>query len=38
MTSELRVTVYFFNDGLLDVWLSRVRVGIEQRLEFAKDE
>ena len=38
MASGLRVTVNFFNDGFLDVWLFMTRVGIEQRLEFAKDE
>ena len=38
MTSELRVKVDFFNDGLLDVWLFMLRVGIEQRLGFAKAE
>ena len=38
MASGLRVTVYFFNDGFLDVWLFMTRVGIEQRLGFAKGE
>ena len=36
MASELRLTVDFFNDGFLDVWLFMTRVGIEQRLGFAK--
>ena len=37
MASGLRVTVDFFNDCFLDVWLL-TRVGIEQRLVFAKGE
>ena len=35
---DLRVTVGFFNDGFLDVWWFMTRVGIEQRLGFAKVE
>jgi len=38
MASGLRVTVHFFNDGFLDVWWFMTRVGIEQRLGFAKGE
>ena len=38
MASGLRVTVDFFNDGFLNVWLSMTRVGIELSLGFAKGE
>jgi len=38
MASGLRVTVEFFNDGFLDVWLFMTRVGIEQRFGFSKGE
>ena len=38
MASGLRVTVDFFNDGFIDVWFFMTRVGIEQRLGFAKGE
>jgi len=38
MASGLRVTVNFFTDGFLDVWFFMTRVGIEQRLGFAKGE
>ena len=38
MASGFRVTVEFFNDGFLDVWLFMKRVGIEQRLGFSKGE
>ena len=38
MASRLRVTVEFFNDGFLDVWLFMTRVGIGQRLRFSKGE
>ena len=36
--SGLRVTVDFFNDSCLEVWLFMIRVGIEERLGSAKGE